>query len=350
MPLGFDLLVLVFERQPISWQVVFSDPSTYLIGFGIAASGLGEAAFDKRRTGQVSLSYIIAIVLSVLTLVMGAAMYALAGVIESRGIVGFGLLSWFYDAGIAVVALAVAYAIVKHRVFDIAFVLNRTLVFTATSAIVVVMLVGLEFLIERYLDSLTRVEGLVLQFAIALGVALSIRALHRSVDRFVDTVFFRKRHEDEHAIRDFAQEAAYITDRHTLLHRTVEVLERHTDAAFVDLHFDHTNDAALVKLRAWHTVLDLHTVETTLRGDWAYPMVSRGRVIGVLVLGPKRSAELYAPDESDAIGQVAHSVAAALELLGPHRDSSLDRIEALLEKLPERLAESVRSGGRAPNT
>ncbi|MBV8540900.1 MAG: hypothetical protein JO176_01245 [Acidimicrobiia bacterium] len=78
MPLGFDLLVLVFERQPISWQVVFSDPSTYLIGFGIAASGLGEAAFDKRRTGQVSLSYIIAIVLSVLTLVMGAAMYALA--------------------------------------------------------------------------------------------------------------------------------------------------------------------------------------------------------------------------------------------------------------------------------
>ncbi|MEO7194807.1 MAG: hypothetical protein ABIZ05_08295 [Pseudonocardiaceae bacterium] len=77
-PLGFDLLVLVFERQPISWQTVFSDPSTYLLGFGIAASGLGEAAFDKRRTGQASLSYIIAIVLSVLTMVTGAAMYALA--------------------------------------------------------------------------------------------------------------------------------------------------------------------------------------------------------------------------------------------------------------------------------
>ncbi len=78
VPLGFDLLVLVFERQPISGQAVFSDPSTYLIGFGIAASGLGEAAFDKRHTGQASLGYIISIVFSVLTMVIGAAMYALA--------------------------------------------------------------------------------------------------------------------------------------------------------------------------------------------------------------------------------------------------------------------------------
>lgn len=78
VPVGFDLLVLLFERELISWQVVLSDPSTYLIGFGIAASGLGEAAFDKRHAGQASLGYIIAIVLSVFTMVIGAAMYALA--------------------------------------------------------------------------------------------------------------------------------------------------------------------------------------------------------------------------------------------------------------------------------
>lgn len=82
VPLGFDLLVLVFQRQPISGQAVFSDPSTYLIGFGIAASGLGEAAFDKRHTGQASLGYTISIVLSVLTMVIGAAMYALAKAIS----------------------------------------------------------------------------------------------------------------------------------------------------------------------------------------------------------------------------------------------------------------------------
>lgn len=78
VPVGFDLLILLFEREPISLQVLFSDPSTYLIGFGITASGLGDAVFDKRQTGHAPLGYIISIVLSVLVLVAGAAMYALA--------------------------------------------------------------------------------------------------------------------------------------------------------------------------------------------------------------------------------------------------------------------------------
>ncbi|HEY3689527.1 MAG TPA: hypothetical protein VGL46_04400 [Pseudonocardiaceae bacterium] len=78
MPIGFDLLVLLFERASIGLQVLFSDPSTYLIGFGITASGLGDAVFGKRQTGRAPLAYIISLVLSVLVLVVGAAMYALA--------------------------------------------------------------------------------------------------------------------------------------------------------------------------------------------------------------------------------------------------------------------------------
>jgi hypothetical protein len=78
VPIGFDLLILLFERESISLQVLFSDPSTYLIGFGITASGLGDAIFHKRQTGHAPLGYIISIVLSVLALVAGAAMYALA--------------------------------------------------------------------------------------------------------------------------------------------------------------------------------------------------------------------------------------------------------------------------------
>ena len=38
-------------------------------------------------------------------------------------------------------------------------------------------------------------------------------------------------------------------------------------------------------------------------------------MIGVLVLGPKRSGESYAPDESHAIMQLAHDIAGALHIL-----------------------------------
>jgi hypothetical protein len=78
VPVGFDLLVLLFEREPIGLQELFAYPSTYLVGFGITANGLGDAVFGKRQTGRAPLSYIISIVLSVLVLVTGAAMYALA--------------------------------------------------------------------------------------------------------------------------------------------------------------------------------------------------------------------------------------------------------------------------------
>ena len=76
------------------------------------------------------------------------------------------------------------------------------------------------------------------------------------------------------------------------------------------------NDPALVTLRASHEVVDLHTVDTAVNGEFAYPMLARGRLVGALVLGPKRSGESYAPDESSAIAQVAHGVGVALDLLG----------------------------------
>ncbi len=89
VPVGFDVLVLMFERASISLQVLFSDPSTYLIGFGITASGLGDAIFGKRQAGRAPLSYIISLVLSVLVLVVGAAMYALAKAVTEANPVPF---------------------------------------------------------------------------------------------------------------------------------------------------------------------------------------------------------------------------------------------------------------------
>jgi hypothetical protein len=59
VPVGFDLLVLLFEREPIDLQVLFAYPSTYLIGFGITANGLGDAVFGKRQMGRAPLGYII---------------------------------------------------------------------------------------------------------------------------------------------------------------------------------------------------------------------------------------------------------------------------------------------------
>lgn len=156
----------------------------------------------------------------------------------------------------------------------------------------------------------------------------------------MDRVFFRSRHEDEEALRTFAHETPYVTDRDILLRRAAQTLDRHTDAMSVEivLRFDD-NDPAIVRLRAHPQVLDLHGVETTLRGDIGFPMTAHGQLLGVIVLGARSSGERYAPDEIAAISQLATSLGAALDIFTTRdgKDGAVERLVASVDALREEL-------------
>jgi len=96
------------------------------------------------------------------------------------------------------------------------------------------------------------------------------------------------------------------------------------------------NDSGIVALRAWRKPLDLGSLEDSeLRGKYAFPMISRGALVGILVCGPKRNGEAYAPDESDALGALAHSVGTALDVLSAQREHPNERVLRELAELRE---------------
>jgi hypothetical protein len=108
-------------------------------------------------------------------------------------------------------------------------------------------------------------------------------------------------------------------------------------------------------MRAEHVRIDLHAVQSSVDGEWAYPMVARGQLIGALVLGSKRSLESYAPDESDAISYMAHNIASALDVLSNRqegsRDGVLDAVRSLgeqLRTLPDTIAARMRDSDATP--
>jgi hypothetical protein len=86
-------------------------------------------------------------------------------------------------------------------------------------------------------------------------------------------------------------------------------------------------------------VLDLHGVETTLRGDTAFPMTARGQLLGAIVLGARRSGEKYAPDEVSAISQLAMNLGAALDIFTTQdgKDGAVERLVASVDALREEL-------------
>lgn len=240
-----------------------------------------------------------------------------------------GLFSAFYpqirlgrvaDNVLAIIApLGLTYSLLSRRVLDVGFILNRAAVFSGVSIVLGGAFVLIEWALGEWMNRESHAASLTIGAGVALALGLSMRFVHAKVEHVVDSVMFRKRREDEQALLRMAREASYITDSGTLVSRMLEAVERHADASFAQVVFEtewhDDNDPALVTLRATRDVLDLHNVSTELAGELAFPLVARGRVIGVLVLGPKRSQEAYAPDEVDAIRRLAHNAAAAFDAL-----------------------------------
>jgi GAF domain-containing protein len=192
--------------------------------------------------------------------------------------------------------------------------------------------------------------GLAANAGLALVLGLSMSFIHKRIDRFVDLAFFRKRYDDERALRDFSKEAAFVTQRGDLLDSTIENIRRHTDASSGAILLDgqgafyaarwfgdgpppaSENDPLILALKARHVPLDPHRYATALRGDLAVPMLARGRLLGVLLLGVRASGEAYVADEIDAAREVGHGVGSALDALD-HTAGERARDVSMLQEL-----------------
>jgi hypothetical protein len=219
---------------------------------------------------------------------------------------------------IGVIPFGLAYVILRHRVIDVGFVINRAVVFAGVSIIIVGIFVIAETLASNFVEQHSRAGSIALQLGVALALGFSVRYIHARVDRGVDRVFFRQRHLDEAALAEFTHDAHYITSAAVLIGRCTAIAVRHAHATEASIwqNGDRSvdeNDPALVAMRARRVVADLHALGSRLRGAYAFPMIVRGELTGALVCGNKTEAEAYAPDEIEALRAMASAVGHALD-------------------------------------
>ncbi|MFY9720611.1 MAG: hypothetical protein WAK16_13315, partial [Candidatus Cybelea sp.] len=205
---------------------------------------------------------------------------------------------------IGAIPFGLAYVILRHRVIDVGFVINRAVVYSAVSIIIVGIIVIVETLTSRFVEQHSRAGSMAVQLAVALILGFSIRFINARVEQAVDRVLFRQRHLDEAAIADFALDAQYVTDAGVVLERCVAMAMRYGHAteagvwlrgssglyephnsSFRQSHSVDENDPALVAMRARRVVADIHALGSALPGVLAFPMIVRGELIGALVCG-----------------------------------------------------------------
>ena len=118
-----------------------------------------------------------------------------------------------------ILPLGLSYSILNKRLLDVGFALNRATVFTLVSLVVLGAFTLAEWALGGWLHSANKVTNVAVSAGLALLLGLSIHPIHSRVDRFVDNVFFRKRHDDEKALQRFAHEATFMTDGDVMIER-----------------------------------------------------------------------------------------------------------------------------------
>ncbi len=191
---GLDLLSVPFGNSPL---VYFWEPLVTLtcpllvVATAVAAARGRERSLLVWTTGLLFVNY----------LMQALAMFISTDVVRYIG-----------NASEFLTPFAIGYAILNRRLLDIGFAINQAAVFSGVSIIVVGLFMLGEWLLGGWFGRASHVTNLVISAGLALGLGFSVRAIHTLVDRVLDRVFFRRRHDHESAIRTFAEGASEAPD------------------------------------------------------------------------------------------------------------------------------------------
>lgn len=252
-----------------------------------------------------------------------------------------------------------SYAILRHKVFDLGFALNRTLVYGAVSAILLAAFGLIEWAVDHFVPIQGREKNAVVDALIAVGVFLTFHRVRDWVEHAIEGLFFRHWQQAEAALRKFVREAPFFTEAPALTKAFVQTLIDYAEGAPAAVYLAEESGFALtmsngldvpprldadlrvlVSLRADPKPMELN--DAALNAALIAPMVNRNEVIGLAVLGAKPSGHGLRPDEIELIGWATRQIGFDLHAL------KVERLEAANAELSKTVAVLERSIAMKP--
>jgi hypothetical protein len=312
---------------PWAVNAAFTSSQLVTIGFFIL-SYLHSAGVERQRVRWVFWAYLLSRAGVLLNLFNRLAVHP----IHLSGI------EWLT---VMIFPIGCAYAILRHRIIDVNFVLNRTLVYT----ILTTLAVGIFVLLENILNAVavSRGVGLAVELTVALSLGLSFNALHKRTESTIERTLFRRKHQAVRALQRLSEEAAYMESADALLERATTEIPRAVGAS-VSAVYEHVDggyrlvagggdslpktvdidDLAFVRLRKDLSQVDLSDVASALGADgFVFAFAVRGQLFGALVCGRRTNGESYAPDEIRLLRNISHEVGAELHAIRTRQHAEL---------------------------
>ncbi len=110
---------------------------------------------------------------------------------------------------VVIFPITVAYAVLKHRVLDINFVLNRAIAYAVLSVLVVVVVTLIDWASSQVVSHAH--FATMLEIAVTIGVGFFLTKINRLFEQTIDVVVFRRRHLAERYLSRVADALPYAT-------------------------------------------------------------------------------------------------------------------------------------------
>ncbi len=240
------------------------------------------------------------------------------------------------------------HAILRHRVLDLGFILNRTIVFGVVSAVLLIAF----GLIEWGVDHLVKIEGrennALVDAAIALGVYLVFHRFRHVAERSVEFLFFRAWHEKEAGLRRAVANAGFITESGPLIEAAMRAFASFCGGAAVAVYLKDevgayaltggegaatidVNEPMVVSMRAESKPVRSNETQR-LNADLGLPMMHRNELLGFVLLAAKPGDGDYRVDEVEVLAWAAHQIGLDLHA------QEVERLEALVRAQEQRIS------------
>jgi len=199
-PLGFEAGIGV-----LLMEAVFLTLPPLILADGAAAISRFRRARGEERQQLKWFAYAVGVM---------AAVFVLWFSLTLAGIVPVGVAMW--TVPLAGIPVAVGIAILKHRLYDIDIIINRTLVYGSLTAALALVYLGGVISLQFLFRALTGGTSQLAIVASTLTIAALFNPLRRRVQSLIDRRFYRRKYDARRTLEAFSNRLRDETDLETL--------------------------------------------------------------------------------------------------------------------------------------
>jgi len=133
-------------------------------------------------------------------------------------------LFWLLPVAVIILPISIAYAIVKHNLFDVDLIIRRSISYGLVSLVALVLFFGLSGFVSVLLQGVTGLSSQIAAVVSTLVVVALFRPLHTRVGDSIERRFFGERYEYQQTIAKASKVLARIIDKDRLLKELLDTI------------------------------------------------------------------------------------------------------------------------------